>query len=192
MCEFISWYEYKGKLYYLTDEKVFSHEGIKILKNCMDNDLIGHGAIRLFFKKTEGIDVGRGQKHEVTDFWITKNLPPEIAQKIREFDLHWGRMFASGKYFMEDDLSRIIRFATPRWQKKAWDQLLKQNPSESSLYDIIFDATPEFKEKAWNQLLKQNPSNIILRHIVLYATPKWQKEAQAELDKRQQTSFAPV
>ena len=185
MCEFISWYEYKGKLYYLTDEKVFSHEGIKILKDCKDNDLIGHGAIRLFFKKTEGIDVGYGQKYEVTNFWATEYLPPEIAQKVRKFDLHWGRMFASGKYFMEDDLGRIICFATPKWRKKAWDQLEKQNPSNGILCDIVLDSTPKWQNKAWNQLLKQNPSNIILRHIALYATPKWQKEAQAELDKKQ-------
>jgi hypothetical protein len=175
MCEFISWYESGMKLYYLTDAEVFSEEGKLKLTGCKDNDILGHGAIKKFY---EGMD---GVQYEERDFW-NDTLPKELADKVKEFDKHWGRMWTEG-YFQNDDLCYIIEYAPDEWAAKAWKQLLKQNPSNYYLRYIVAYAPDKWKAKAWEQLLKQNPSNYDLRYIIKYAPGEWASKALEQLLK---------
>ena len=149
MCEFISWIEKNGGILCLTDREVFSEEGREKLKGCLHNDVIGHGAIRVFYEITGGTD------KEVRDFWNVSLLPKELADKlvsIKEFDKHWGQMFRAG-HFQNDDLRRIIVYAPNEWRGKAWKQLLKQKPGDDDLRRIIMCAPNEWKEKARKLLI---------------------------------------
>ncbi|MDI6820629.1 MAG: hypothetical protein QMD65_00415 [Patescibacteria group bacterium] len=124
MCDFISWRgiqkDDEKHLFYLTDKEVFSDEGKVKFKDSKDNDVLGHGAINLFFELG-----GEGSQHEVRDFWNLYMLPGEIAKKIQNFDLHWGKIFASGA-FQTDDLEYIIANGPKEWKEKAKKQLLIQ------------------------------------------------------------------
>ncbi|MEK7465174.1 MAG: hypothetical protein AAB631_00135 [Patescibacteria group bacterium] len=124
MCDFISWKKVEKNgtsvLFYLTDKEVFSEEGKKKFTECRDNDVLGHGAIDLFFE----LD-GKGREHEVRDFWNLHKVPEEIAKKLQNFDAHWGKMFASGA-FQTDDLEYIVKNGPKDWQEKARKQLLLQ------------------------------------------------------------------
>ena len=53
MCEFVSWKEYQGKLYYLDNDKLNTKDGRSLVKYLKDNnslhDLCGHGAIERYY-----------------------------------------------------------------------------------------------------------------------------------------------
>ena len=124
MCDFVS-YKMVNKngtnvLYYLTDEEVFSEKGKKIFADTKDNDVLGHGAVDKYY----GLN-GKGEDHEVRDFWNTEKLPPVIAEKIKDFDKYWGKMFTSGA-FQTDDLEYIINHGPQEWKEKARKQLAIQ------------------------------------------------------------------
>ena len=207
MCNFISWVELPdGTLAYLTDADVYSRHGRKVLQDCIDNDFLGHGAIRRFFGLgKKGID------REQRDFWETDKLPQELAEKVKQFDKYWGRMWREG-VFQNDDLADIIRHAPDPWRRKACQQLLRQNPSNGDLGNIIVYGLDPWKEKAWRlfelnasgvnlayviigasdpwkgkacqQLLQQNPSEADLIVITKYCPEPWKTKAHEELDKR--------
>ena len=80
MCEFKSWIEKDGKILHLTDLDLRDKVIKERLKDCKDNDILGHGAIRKAYNITGGKD------YEVKDFWNTKKLPIEIAKTIKEFN----------------------------------------------------------------------------------------------------------
>ena len=146
MCEFVSWIEVKKEgetqFLYLTDKDVFSSYGREVLGGSKDNDFLGHGAIRTFFKLSQT----EGKEHDEKDFWNAP-LPKEIREKLDNFDKHWGKMFSS-KVFQNDDLRYIIEYAPEEWKEKAWAQLLKQKPSNDDLSYIINYAPEEWKAKA--------------------------------------------
>ena len=112
MCNFISWIERDGELYYLTDEEIFSSFGREMLDGCQDNDFIGHGAIRRYFQLA-----GEGTDHEVRKFWNAAALPKELSRKIKNFDKYWGKTFH--RYFTNGDLRYIIAVAPEKWGEKA-------------------------------------------------------------------------
>jgi hypothetical protein len=124
MCDFISWISVnkdgENLLFYLTDKEIFSEEGKKKFLDCRDNDVIGHGAIREFFELGS-----RGQEHEVRDFWNSDKLPEELAEKVQNFGVHWGKTFRSG-FFQADDLEYIIQNGPENWKQKATEQLINQ------------------------------------------------------------------
>jgi hypothetical protein len=124
MCDFISWISLERNderlLFYLTDREIFSEEGREKFSDTQDNDVIGHGAIDRFFDLKS-----KGRQHEVRDFWNTDKLPQEIADKIANFDAHWGKMFAAG-HFQSDDLEYIINNGPVDWKEKAQKQLTSQ------------------------------------------------------------------
>jgi hypothetical protein len=128
MCDFISWKSVrlpngKEKLYYLTDKEVFSEKGNRLFTLNSHIDVLGHGAIHVYF----GLDdVPTTEDHECNCFWKTENLPAEISAKIADFDTHWGRMFTRG-CFQNDDLSFIIDEGPGVWKAKARQQLKRQN-----------------------------------------------------------------
>ena len=82
MCEFLSYTEYKGKLYYLTNFELATREG-KELRKKLDYDFYeeikGHGAIKEYF----GLPHSKCIDHECTDFSTPDNFPAEIVEKIK-------------------------------------------------------------------------------------------------------------
>jgi hypothetical protein len=49
---------------------------------------------------------------------------------------------------------------------------------------IIDRGSEKYKEKAWEQLLKQKPTDIDFRQIIRYAPDEWRGKAQAVLEER--------
>ena len=162
MCEFISWIEYNGRLYYLTDSEIFSDDGKIKLAGCKDNDFLGHGAIIKYYGLEKAKNQGKLVEMENRDFW-KENIPAELAEKIKNFDKNWGKTWK--KYFMNDDLCYIIRYC-PEFAERAWVHLLPQTPSNYDLCYII-ENCPAFADRASEHLLTQNPSNYNLRYIIL-------------------------
>ena len=80
MCDFISWIEKDGQVYYLTYRDIYNTRRGKELRNhCMSkDDLSGHGAIRYYYDNFTG-----GAEKECTDFTTPANFPPEIVEDIK-------------------------------------------------------------------------------------------------------------
>jgi len=81
MCQFVSWVERRGKVYFLTSEQLESERGQKWVKEekVSPDDLCGHGTIRLWYR----IDAGDGVDKEQTDFTRPSDFPPEIAEAVK-------------------------------------------------------------------------------------------------------------
>lgn len=134
MYDFVSWKmvnkDGTNILYYLTDKEVFSKNGKKLFIDSKDNNVLGWGAINQFFELK-----GRGQGYEVRDFWNTEKLPPVIAEKIKDFDKYWGKMFTSG-CFQTDDLEYIMNHGPQEWKEKARKQLAIQKFSPLKSFSL--------------------------------------------------------
>lgn len=123
MCEFISWKEVdeKGgekKVFFLTDDEVFSERGREMLEGSKDNDFLGHHAIDNIW----GPACKDGTHHEERNFWEKEKLPKEIQSKLHDlagFKKNFGKMIQS--YAQRGDLLYIIRNA-PKDDKK-WSGL---------------------------------------------------------------------
>lgn len=118
MCEFISWKEVgegkNKKVFFLTDDEVFSERGREMLEGSKDNDFLGHHAIDNIW----GPACKDGKHREEKNFWEAGKLPKEIQSKLRDltsFKKNFGRMIRS--YAQRDDLLYIIRNA-PKDDKK--------------------------------------------------------------------------
>ena len=180
MCEFISWIDVQkdGEVHhlFLTDAEVYddSH-GREVFGDCKDNDVLGHGAIRKYYN----LRLSQGIEHEARDFWKAR-LPPEITQKLADFDRNWGRMFHAGA-FQNDDLRYLVSYAPEPYKAKAAEQLLKQKPSNDDLRFLVAFAPEPYKAKAWEQLLKQKMSNDSLCCLVAYAPEPYKAKAAEQL-----------
>ena len=164
MCHFISWYESKdGALFYLTDAEIFSARGREIAEQ-IKNDALGHGAICAYF------DLKADQliRREEPFFWLTEKLPSEIAQKIENFDRHWGKMFKEG-YFPSYILTDVIlHYVTPKiWREKFFEQFKQQISSHKFLYSLDFQClvaivilgdSKACRKSAWKILIKNKKS----------------------------------
>jgi hypothetical protein len=177
MCDFVSWVEIPNQdgtksYYYLTDKEVYSPYGKKVFGDgAKDNDFLGHGAIRAFYASPDGTPLKGGDDREVKDFWNLNQLPPEIAKLVSEFDKHWGKMWKNG-VFQNDDLCSIILYAPDeKFRKKAFERLLKQEPSNYDLrYVACYAPDEQLRKKAFERLLLQNPSNYDLCYIVCHSS----------------------
>ena len=123
MCEMVSWIEVekegKKNVLFLTNDEVFSERGKKMLKECQDNDFLGHHAIRYIWdmKGNEGV------QRENRNLWETKNLPKEIQAQLHDFasfKKNFGKMMES--YAQQDDLEYIVDNAPT---DKKWHGLKK-------------------------------------------------------------------
>ena len=120
MCDFVSWIEVrrglKKHILYLTDKDVFSSHGREVFppSETRDNDVLGHGAIRKYY----GLKSSEGVEHEYRDFWNLHKLPQEIAEKVKNFNVHWGKMFSSS-VFQIDDLKYIVKHGPDEWKARA-------------------------------------------------------------------------
>ena len=79
MCTFVSWKEYEGHGYFLTDADLRTKAGEKLLRPEVRDDLCGHGAIESFWPELKG----KGINKECSDFSSPKNFPKEIAKALK-------------------------------------------------------------------------------------------------------------
>jgi len=78
MCQFISWIEKDGRLWYLTSTDLSSKRGKETRDYCgTPTDYPGHGAIRHFYGLKGGVN------REQADFSSPANFPPQIAADIK-------------------------------------------------------------------------------------------------------------
>lgn len=79
MCDFVSWIEKDGTLWYLTTADIQSKRGKELMDYTQNrDDLKGHGAIRWFY------DLKGGIEKECIGFSSPGNFPAEIAEAIKQ------------------------------------------------------------------------------------------------------------
>lgn len=85
MCEFISWVEERGKVYFLTGEQLLSDFGQAWVKGqgISRDDYCGHGTIRRYYR----IDEGDGLSKECTSFLTPDNFPAIIVRAIKRGEM---------------------------------------------------------------------------------------------------------
>ena len=79
MCEFVSWKEYEGKNYFLTNANLDTKEGKALLKDEYRADIEGHGAIEHYYPELKG----KGVKKECSNFSTPANFPKEIVKALK-------------------------------------------------------------------------------------------------------------
>mgnify|MGYP001614189627 CR=1 FL=1 len=92
MCEFISWVEKEGRVYFLTQDLIHNTpRGDEIQRRFPGSgEIIGHAAIRAYFELDES-----GVSKEQTDFGTPNNFPPVIVEAIKKDELR-GDGFPQG------------------------------------------------------------------------------------------------
>lgn len=94
MCEFSSWVEERGKIYFLTPAQVFNTRRGRELQEWSQNiqdDIKGHGAIRYYY----GLDSGEGKDGDCADFSNPENFPREIIDAVKKGAMK-GMLFPLG------------------------------------------------------------------------------------------------
>jgi len=135
MCQFISWKEYKGKSYFLTDTDLNTKEGRELLKPEYKTDIKGHGAIEHYYPELKG----KGYDKECTDFSTPANFPKEIVKAIKE-----GRFVNFG--VCEQILNEKGKAEYLKTKKPAWAEYLKIEQPAYAKYEKI-------KQSAWAEYL---------------------------------------
>jgi hypothetical protein len=80
MCHFVSWIEYKGKVYYLNDDRLNDRRGKELRDYETDPDeWRGHGSILWYY----GLEGKNTVQKEVEDFSSPDAFPPEIVADIK-------------------------------------------------------------------------------------------------------------
>ncbi len=105
MCEFISWIEKDGQVLFLTAKDLESKYGKKTLEGCLDNDFLGHGAIKKFYAAPDGTALVDGSDRENRNFW-NGQLPQPIKDAWNK-----GELDGMLKYLQLDDLKYIVSYA---------------------------------------------------------------------------------
>ncbi len=94
MCEFVSWAEYKGEIFFLTNKEMKSRRGKELITHTVDkSDLVGHGAILWFY----GLGRKTTAQHECEDFSSPDNFPPRIVDAIKSGQMSF-LMFVLNNY----------------------------------------------------------------------------------------------
>ncbi len=166
MCEFISWVETPERLYYLTDEQVFSVDGQLRLRDTQDNDILGHGAIRRFYylMNREGKDL------ESKYFWEDEKLPDELKAKLaswKTIDATWGRMLREA--LTASDIVRLVN-ARRDIANGVWSIVLERTKRRSQLLAAFLgqcDFGGPFVERAF-VLLESDADGLALLAGLVY------------------------
>ena len=141
MCEFVSWIEHDGELFYLDNDKLDTKDGRALVKYLKDNnslkDMCGHGAIRRYYPELKG----RGSDREVVDFSSPDNFPPEIAKKIKQ-----GKM--SEVIFENIPLGLLNDLGVKEYQKIEQQALAEYQKIEQPAFWEIFK-DKKYRNKNW-------------------------------------------
>jgi len=168
MCEFLSWTEYKGKLYYLTNFEINTRNGKKLRKKLDYNfseEIKGHGAIKEYF----GLPHSQCIDHECTNFSTPNNFPSEIVEKIKR-----GEFSEIG--IAEQLLTQSAWAEYEKIRQSAWAEYKKITQSALAEYEKI-------RQSAWAEHEK-------IRQPALAEYKKIRQSALAEYEKIRQPAWA--
>jgi len=189
MCEFVSWIEYKGDIYFLDKHKLGSRRGRELKEH--DNNQEnwqGHGAICWFY----GIERKDCIQREITDFSDPCELPPVIVDAIKNGDF---------ECFMPDDVSKLLTCPALAEHKKiegqAWAEYKKiEGPALAEYKKIEGPALAEYKKikgPAWAEYKKiEGPALAEYKKIEGPAWAEYKKiegPAWAEYEKIRKYTF---
>jgi len=150
MCEFLSWTEYKGKLYYLTDFELNTRDGEKLKKKldyAFYEEIKGHGAIKEYF----GLSHSQCRDHECTDFSTPNNFPVEIVKKIKagEFSrigIAEG-LLTQPAWAEYEKVEQPARAEYKKVERSAWAEYKKVEQSARAEYEkVIQSAWAEYEK----------------------------------------------
>ena len=148
MCQFISWIELEGEVFFLDDNKLNTKEGRELLKPDFVADILGHGAIRHYYPELKHYGVDK----ECSNFSTPDNFPDEVVEAIKKglfegFDIcpdiltpsAWAEYdkiekSASAEY---DKIEKLAWAEYERIRKPAWAEYDKIRKSASAEYDKI-------------------------------------------------------
>jgi hypothetical protein len=144
MCDFISWIEKDGKIYYLDKHCLLTKEGKELRKYLGDhfeNDIKGHGAIDRYW----GLK-GKGVHKECTDFSTPENFPKVIVDALLNGDL----------------IGIGIPYTFQVLNKSAYDKYKKVRNSEYDEYlkveDLAYDEYLKVRDLAYDKYEKVRDS----------------------------------
>ena len=80
MCQFVSWIKHGNNVFFLDDLKLNTKEGRELLKQCKDDDIRGHGAIRAYYPELRKL----GTNVECDDFSSPDEFPSEVVEAIKK------------------------------------------------------------------------------------------------------------
>jgi hypothetical protein len=147
MCQFNSWKEYNGKVYFLTNEDLDTKEGKKLLNPDVVADLCGHGAVESYYPELKG----KGLNRECSDFSSPGNFPKEIVKAIKQ-----GKLSRIG--ICLDVLNKEGRAEYKKIKQPAWAEYNKiEQPAWAEYNKIEQSAWAEYKkikQSAWAEYEK--------------------------------------
>jgi hypothetical protein len=188
MCEFISWKEYHGKIYFLTADQIFNTpRGKELQAHTSREDWVGHGAIAFYYNLPEGELV---RNCECTDFSTPDNFPEVIAAAIRNGEFR-------GLGTPEGLLSKPAWAEYEKVRQPAWAEYEKvQQPALAEYEKVQQAALAEYEkvqQAAWAEYEKvQQPAlaeYLKVRQAAWAEYLKVRQPALAEYQKVQQPAF---
>ena len=178
MCEFISWVERRGKVYFITSDMLASKKGKEIIvqKGISPDDYNGHGTIRAFF----GLDSGDGIDKEDTDFSTPDRFPAPIVSAIKSGKFRGlgivKELLTQTAWAEYDKIEQTAKAEYEKIQQTAWAEYDKIRQIAWAEYDKI-------EQTAWAEYDK-------IRQTAKAEYDKIRQTAWAEYDKIRQTAKA--
>lgn len=135
MCDFISWINNGGDVYFLTDKEIRSPHMKEVAPgwNKTKEDVVGHGAISAYYNVT-------GVHKEDRRFWEPDRYPESIARCIKDFEQYFSRMFR--ECVTEDRVANALLDAPKPWKKRLLNILKRASKArieniQCSLEDML-------------------------------------------------------
>ncbi len=141
MCDFVSWIEKDGKVYFLTANQIFNTAKGKALQQYCgsSDDYVGHGAIREYYGLSSYFEGNR----ECTDFSTPANFPPEIAKAIK--DGKFRGLGAPAQLITQDALVGITLNSQYTKAQAEWDKSWDERDRDWAKWNKARDE----RDKAW-------------------------------------------
>jgi hypothetical protein len=138
MCQFVSWIEYEKKVYFLDDLKLNTKEGRELLKQCKDNDIRGHGAIRAYYPELGKL----GTDVECEDFSSPDKFPSEVVEAIKKgIFTEFGKCLAILTEPAYAECGKVDDAAYVEYEKvddAAWAEYMKVRNAAYAEYDAEY------------------------------------------------------
>lgn len=162
MCEFVSWIEYEGEVYYLTNDKLRTAEGKELLKPEVKADLCGHGAILAYYPELKG----KGIHKEYEDFSTPKNFPKAIVKDIKK-----GNLSQIG--ICLDVLNKAGKTEYKKIEQPAYAEYLKIEQFAYAEYEKIEQSAYAEYEKIYQSALAEYENKIAERFSLIVSQKKY-------------------
>ena len=158
MCNFVSWKEKDGDVFYLTDKdlKPKKFKEFKEYNSNWRDDLKGHGAIDWFYPKLKGKCINR----ECDDFFSPKNFPKEIVKSIKNMEL--TKIGFNLGLINKEGIKEYQKIEKPAWEEykkirqSLWEEYQKIIQSAREEYEKIVQpafwkvfAQKKYRLKEW-------------------------------------------